>query len=198
MNISKIAMSKEHKVTINRRDDHTHSNDAITTTGVNPLPEFVDSVQAFLPHFLTLVPSLKDQKKNLRVSTISLGDKDGKRSLQVSVSLAVEACGGAVISMTTPRMTEEPEQLDEDADEEEENTVTYLTKPLLKLIDRVVAEATRYTNGETAQGEIFKSSENSKAADERMAAAEVKSTRTPRAQKPATVAGSVPASPVVQ
>lgn len=195
MNISKIAISKDSKVTINRRDDRIVSADAITTTGVNPLPEFVDSVQAFLPHFLTLVPSLKDQKKNLRVSTISLGDKDGARSLQVSVSLAVEACGGAVISMTTPRMTEEPEQLDEDADEEAENTVTYLSKTLLKLIDRVELEATRYVNGETAQGEMFKTSDNSKAADERMAAAEVKSTRTPRG-KPATVAG-VPAAPGV-
>jgi hypothetical protein len=56
---------------------------------VNPLPEFRDAVQAFLPHFLTLVPSLKKEKEaNLRVTTISLGEKDGKRSLQVSVSLA--------------------------------------------------------------------------------------------------------------
>jgi hypothetical protein len=194
MNIQKIGISKDAKVTINRRDDRTFSNDAITTSGVNPLPEFVDSVQAFLPHFLTLVPSLKDQRKNLRVSTISLGEKDGARSLQVSVSLAIEACGGAVISMTTPRMSEEPEQLDEEADDEE-STATYLSKPLLKLMDRVVAEATRYVNGETAQGTLaLGKSDNSKAVDEKMAEAEVKSTRKPRG----AAAGAIPTSPVVQ
>jgi hypothetical protein len=184
MRFSKIGMSKDNKVTLNRRDDHQHSNDAITTTGVNPLPEFRDAVQAFLPHFLTLVPSLKKETANLRVTTISLREKDGKRSLQVSVSLGIEACNGAVISMTTPRMAEEPTQIDED---EEQGDVAYLSKPLLALIDRVEAEATRYVNGETAQTDAFQqASENSKAVDAKMAEAEVKSTRTPRG-KPVTV-----------
>jgi hypothetical protein len=194
MKFSKIGMTKDLDVTLKRKDEHTHSKDAIETTGVNPLPEFRDAVQAFLPHFLTLVPSLKEEKKNLRVTTLSLGEKDGKRSLQVSVSLAIEACGGAVISMTTPRMAEEPANIE--GDEEDDSEVTYLSKPLLKLIDRVELEATRYVNGETAQGTLaLGKSENSKVVDEKMAEASVKSTRVPRGQK---VTGSIPASPLVQ
>jgi hypothetical protein len=196
MKFSKIGMTKDLDVTLKRKDEHTHSKDAIETTGVNPLPEFRDAVQAFLPHFLTLVPSLKEEKKNLRVSTLSLGEKDGKRSLQVSVSLAVEACGGAVISMTTPRMAEEPANIE--GDEDDESEVTYLSKPLLKLIDRVEMEASRYVNGETAQTDAFQqASENSKAVDKKMAEAEVSSTRKPRHTK-SPVAGSIPASPIVQ
>jgi hypothetical protein len=194
MKFSKIGMTKDLDVTLKRKDEHTHSKDAIETTGVNPLPEFRDAVQAFLPHFLTLVPSLKEEKKNLRVTTLSLGEKDGKRSLQVSVSLAIEACGGAVISMTTPRMAEEPANIE--GDEEDDSEVTYLSKPLLKLIDRVELEATRYVNGETAQGTLaLGKSENSKVVDEKMAEASAKSTRVPRGQK---VTGSIPASPLVQ
>jgi hypothetical protein len=77
MRFHKIGMTKDLDVTLKRKDEHTHSKDAIATTGVNPLPEFRDAVQAFLPHFLTLVPSLKEEKKNLRVTTLSLGEKDG-------------------------------------------------------------------------------------------------------------------------
>jgi hypothetical protein len=194
MKFHKIGMTKDLDVTLKRKDEHTHSKDAIETTGVNPLPEFRDAVQAFLPHFLTLVPSLKEEKKNLRVTTLSLGEKDGKRSLQVSVSLAIEACGGAVISMTTPRMAEEPANIE--GDEEDDSEVTYLSKPLLKLIDRVELEATRYVNGETAQGTLaLGKSENSKVVDEKMAEASAKSTRVPRGQKGT---GSIPASPLVQ
>jgi hypothetical protein len=190
MKFSKIGMTKDLDVTLKRKDEHTHSKDAIETTGVNPLPEFRDAVQAFLPHFLTLVPSLKEEKKNLRVTTLSLGEKDGKRSLQVSVSLAIEACGGAVISMTTPRMAEEPANIE--GDEDDDSEVTYLSKPLLKLIDRVEMEATRYVNGETAQGTLaLGKSENSKAVDEKMAEASVKSTRTPRGSR-APVATATP------
>jgi hypothetical protein len=192
MKFSKISMSKDLDVTLLRVDQHVAAKDKIETSGVNPLPEFRDAVQAFLPHFLTLVPSLKEEKKNLRVTTISLGDKDGKRSLQVSVSLAVEVCGGAVISMTTPRMAEEPANVERDEDDDEE--VTYLSKPLLRLIERVEAEATRYANGETAQGTLaLGSSENSKAVDEKMAEASAKSTRVPRGRKPVEVGSQPPA-----
>lgn len=195
MKFLKIGMSKDLDVSLKRKDEHQHSKDSIDTSGVNPLPEFRDAVQAFLPHFLTLVPSLTPEKANLRVSTISLGEKDGKRSLQVSVSLAVEACGGAVISMTTPRMAEEPAQIEEGDDESD---VTYLSKPLLKLIERVEMEASRYVNGETAQTDAFQqSSENSKAVDDRMASAAVKSTRVPRGKR-GDVAGSIPSNPLVQ
>lgn len=195
MKFNKIGMSKDLKVTLKRKDEHTHSKDDIVTTGVNPLPEFRDAVQAFMPHFLTLVPSLKAETANLRVTTISLGEKDGKRSLQVSVSLAVGACNGAAISMTTPRIGEAP-QLEEDDDEESDTVAVSLSAPVLKLIERVEAEAARYANGETAQMDAFKSSENTKNVNEAMGAASVASTRKPRAQKPATVAGNIGAAPL--
>lgn len=183
MKFSKIGMSKDLKVTLKRKDEHTHSKDDIVTTGVNPLPEFRDAVQAFMPHFLSLVPSMKNDTDKLRVTTISLGEKDGKRALQVSVSYAVEACNGAAISMTTPRIGEAAAL--EGEDDEEETAVATLSPTVLKLIENVEFEATRYANGETAQLDAFKSSENTKNVNEAMGAASVASTRKPRATKPA-------------
>jgi hypothetical protein len=187
MRFTKIAITKDAEVKLVRVDTKQHAKDSIETSGVNPLPELVDSFNAFLPSFLEFVPELKSRKSDLRVTTLSLGEKDGARSLQVSVSLGIEAMGA--ISMTTPRMVEEPEEPNEDA--------VYLTKTLLKLIDRVEHEATRYVNGETAQLDAFKSSENTKNVNEAMGAASVASTRKPRAQR-SPVAGNIPASPVVQ
>jgi|SRR3954469_7320341 hypothetical protein len=177
MKFSKISVNKDAEVKLVRVDEHQHAKDSIETNGVNPLPEFVDGFNAFLPVFLEFMPELKPVKDELRVTTLSLGEKDGARSLQVSVSRTIEAMGA--ISMTTPRMVEEPEEPNEDA--------VYLTKSHLKLIANVEAEATRYVNGETAQTDAFQqASENSKAVDAKMAEAEVKSTRTPRG-KPVTV-----------
>jgi hypothetical protein len=189
MRFSKISIGKDNEVKLVRVDERAHAKDAIETTGVNPLPELVDGFNAFLPAFLEFMPELKPVKSELRVTTLSLGEKDGARSLQVSVSRSIEAMGA--ISMTTPRMVEEPEEPNGDA--------VYLTKSHLKLIANVEAEATRYVNGETAQGTLaLGKTENEKAVDAKMAEAEVKSTRTPRAQKPATVAGNIGTNPTVQ
>lgn len=187
MIFTKIAIDKDSAVSLIRSDAHTHSKDKTETTGVNPLPELVDSVQAFLPAFLALVPELKPAKDRLRVTTLSLGDKDGARSLQVSVWLTIEGMGG--ISMTTPRMAEEPDEPNED--------VTYLSKNLLKLILNAELEASRYVMGETAQTDAFaQASENTKNVNEAMGAASVASTRKPRAQKTATVAGTIGVNPI--
>jgi hypothetical protein len=176
MHFNKIKITKDDEVDLFHLDPHKHSKNEITTTGVNPLPSFIDAVTAFLPVFLRVVPELESVKERLRVTTISLGEKDGDRSLQVSASFAVEACGGAVISMTTPRLTEPPEGAKEGH--------VYLTKTDLRLIDHVEGEAERYYKGETAQAEMFAGrSENAARVDERMAGAEVASTRRPRAPR---------------
>jgi hypothetical protein len=192
MKFSKVKITKDEEVELTRADERKHSKDLIETSGANPLPSFIDAVAAFKPFFLEVVPALEDEMDNIRVSTISLREKDGKRSIQVSASLAVEKCNDAVISMTTPRVSEPGENPSEDA--------LYITKPMLKLIATLEAEAERYVGGETAQTDAFAqaSSENTKNVNDAMGAASVASTRRPRAQKPATVAGSIPASPVVQ
>lgn len=183
MKFSKIKITKDGDVELTRVDEHQHSKDAIETSGVNPLPSFVDAHQAPLALFLRVFPALKSEEENLRVSTISLGEKDGKRSVQVSATLSVESCGGAGASITTPRISEPGESPSDD--------LMYLSKGDLKMLALVEEEATRYANGETAQGEMFKTSENTKAVDDRMGAASVASTRKPRSQRP--VAGSIPA-----
>lgn len=184
MRFSKIKISKDDEVELSSLDVHKHSKHGTEVEGVNPLPSFKDAVAAFLPIFLRVMPELKGVPDRLRVSTLSLGEKDGDRSLQISASFAIEAMGGSVISMTTPRMVEPPEGA--------KDGQIYLTKTEMALIETVESEAARYFNDETAQGEMFAASENSKAVDEKMAEASVKSTRTPRAQK----AGTAEPSPV--
>lgn len=186
MKFSKIKITKDEAVELTRLDERQHSKDAIETSGVNPLPSFRDAVAAFLPFFLSIVPALDGEKDNLRVTSISLGEKDGKRSIQVSASLAIEECGGAVISMTTPRVAE--------AGGTDGGDVRYLSKSELKLIAQLEAEATRYANGETAQEEMFKqTSENAEAAAERMSAESSHATRKRGRGARSEVAGSIPA-----
>jgi hypothetical protein len=191
MKFNKVKITKDHEVELTRADERKHSKDSIETSGVNPLPSFVDAVAAFKPYFLELVPALEDEADNLRVSTISLGEKDGLRSLQVSASLMIEKCNDAVISMTTPRVSEGGKDADPD--------VFHLSKGVLKLIANLEDQATRYIGGETAQTDAFQqaSSENTKNVNDAMGAASVASTRRPRAQKPATVAGAIPTAPRV-
>jgi hypothetical protein len=192
VNFTKVKISKDEEVELTPAVDvRKHTKHSAEVTGVNPLPSFKDALSAFLAVFLRVVPQLKDSADYLRVSTLSLGEKDGDRSLQISATLSIDACGGAGISMTTPRLIEPPEGA--------KDGQIYLTKTEMALIETVEHEAERYFNDETAQGELsLGKSANSQAVDEKMAEASVKSTRTPRGRKPATVAGNIPASPVVQ
>jgi hypothetical protein len=176
MQFSKIAISKDDEVSLARVDVHKHSKDAIETGGVNPLGSFKDAVAAFLPLFLRVVPALEAVKDKLRVSTLSLSDKDGDRMVQISATLACDACNGAGISMTTPRLTIPPEGAKEGQ--------VYLGRAELKLIDNVEAEATRYAQGETAQVDAFATtSENATEVKERMASASADTTRVPHERK---------------
>lgn len=177
MNFTKIKITKDEEVELTPAVDvRKHTKHSAEVTGVNPLPSFKDAVAAFLPVFLRVVPELKDAANRLRVSTLSLGEKDGDRSLQISASFAIESCGGAVISMTTPRLIEPPEGA--------KDGQVYLTKTEMALLETVESEAERYFNDETAQTEMaLGKSENAKAVDEKMAEASAKSTRQPRGAK---------------
>lgn len=173
MKFSKIKHSKDHEVGLLRVDEHAHSKDSVETTGINPLPSFVDAVQAFIALFLRVFPALEPERENLRVTTLNLSEKDGDRGLQVSATLTVEHCNNAGVSITTPLITTPLEGADEGR--------VFLTPVELRLIEHVEVEATRYVGGETAQAEMFAStSANAKAVDERMAEAEVASTRKPK------------------
>jgi hypothetical protein len=194
MKFSKIRISKDGEVELETAAERAHGKRNTNDVGTNPLKSFVDAVAAFRAYFLDIVPALKEEKDNVRITTISLGEKDGLRSLQVSGSLIIEKCNDAVISMTTPRVSEKSGKADDDG---EDDAGFHLSKGVLKLIANVETEAERYFNGETAQTNLFAStSENSKAVDQKMAEAEVKSTRTPRGSS--KVAGTIGTSPVVQ
>jgi hypothetical protein len=179
MQFQKIRISKDEEVEIIPTTDvRKHTKHSAEVTGVNPLPSFKDAHAAFLPLFLRVVPQLESVKDHLRVSTLSLSEKDGDRSLQISATLSIDACGGAGISMTTPRLIEPPEGA--------KDGQIYLTKTEMQLIETVEAEAERYFNDETAQTEMpLGRTANERAVDQKMADAEVSSTRKPRAAKKA-------------
>lgn len=174
MQFSRIAISKDEEVSLTRVDVHKYSKDAIGTSGVNPLPSLIDAVQAFMALFLRAVPALKVVEDSLRVTALNLGDDDGDRSVQVSAWLTIEACNNGGISMTTPRITIPPEGAKGDQ--------IHLKPAELRLIEQVESEAERYVNGETAQGDVFASA-NASAVDEKMAEAEVATTRKPHDKK---------------
>lgn len=158
------------------------------TKGINPLPELVDGVQAFVSYVVTCMPFLQPVRDKLEVTWLNLKEKDNLRSLQVSVNCELDEMNGKVVSWTTPIAAQSGENGDPDA--------FVLTDDVMKMIALVEKEAERYDNGETAQMDAFKSSENTKNVNEAMGAASVASTRKPRAQKPATVAGNIGAAPL--
>lgn len=141
-----------------------------------PLGSFVDALQAFGSYVNDLLDVPKAWRDKLKVTTVNLSAaKDGRRGLMVSVTYPVAKADDKVVSLTTPLILEPMES--------GAGGGYTLDELHLELIETLEAEATRYVKGERLQGELFDkktASANAKAADERMAQAEVASTRKPK------------------
>lgn len=167
-----------------------------------PLKSFSDAMQKFADYVIGLLPFLvrdDDDEEDedalpMTVTTVNLSEsKDGRRGLQVSVNVPIEALNNKVVSITTPIVHE--------AGENTSDEVYTLPDDVMSLIKLLEGEATRYYKGEREQGELFAGAEakaeaeKSPAAEsfnERAAAAEVASTRKPRGRKKAPTGAAAP------
>lgn len=153
---------------------------------------FANAVQKFKDYVVSVMPFLGAE--DVTVSTINLSEsKNGLRGLQVSVSVALEDVNNKVTSITTPLVHEAGESTSDEA--------FTLDGAVMKLIKLVEAEAAKYWDGDREQVEMFaeeSTSENTKAFSDRSAAAEVASTRKPRARKAKPAADGAFAPALVQ
>lgn len=141
-----------------------------------PLGSFKDAMQGLVGYVVDLIPFLSAVRETITVTTINLSeDKNGLRGLIVTATTPVEKAYGKPLVLNTPLVREGGElALDE---------AFVLSDEVLELIGLIEAEARRYKAGEYGEAEKPTTSENSKAADERMAAAEVASTRKPKGKR---------------
>jgi hypothetical protein len=150
------------------KDETTHSNH------MPPLGSFKDALQGFVSYVVDLIPCLAPISDDLTVTTLNLSeDKNGLRGLIVTALYPVEKAYNRPLVVNTPLVREGGElKLDE---------AFVLSEDVLKLIALSESEARRYKNKE--YGEVVAAkpdSENTKNATDRMAAAEVASTKKPR------------------
>jgi hypothetical protein len=141
MRFNKIKYDGE-TVSLARVEQGGNDTDAIERTSTNePNPEFKRAFTAFRRHVLDCAPFLAEIRNEIDVHTVHLKiDKGGRRSLQVSCSIALEACSGKTITITTPYMTE---PADDQADPE-----GFLGGNILKMMDTIEACATAFHSGD--------------------------------------------------
>jgi hypothetical protein len=179
MRFSKIGVNtKQVALTRQDKDSKTGAVEEIALTSPErPMTSFSDAVQAFKAYVLGLLP-FKVPESRIVITTLTLSEsKDGRRGLQVSCNVPIPKCDDKVISLTTP-LVHEP-------GEESTGESFALSDDVLTLIALAEAEATKYADGDRMQLALAldaseKPSENTKAFDQRAAAAEVGSTRTPK------------------
>lgn len=150
------------------KEETKHSNH------MPPLGSFTDALQGFVGYVVGLIPVLEPIRESLTITTLNLSeDKNGLRGVIVTALYPVEKAYNRPLVVNTPLVREGGQlALDE---------AFVLSDDVLKLIALTESEARRYKNKE--YGELVpekKSSENTKNASERMAAAEVASTRKPK------------------
>lgn len=150
------------------KEETKHSNH------MPPLGSFTDALQGFVGYVVGLIPVLEPIRESLTITTLNLSeDKNGLRGVIVTALYPVEKAYNRPLVVNTPLVREGGELPLDGA--------FVLSDDVLKLIALTESEARRYKNKE--YGELVpekKSSENTKNASERMAAAEVASTRKPK------------------
>lgn len=176
MRFSKIAITKAGVHLVRQTRDANGTVEEIDLSSPErPLASFTDALQAFTSYITDLLPFALDPDE-MTVTTLSLSeDKNGLRGLIVTTLVPVPKAYDKPVVINTPLVREGGEQAAEDA--------FVLSDDVLQLIALAEDEATRYAKGERVQGELFakrEASENTKAFDERAAAAEVASTRKPK------------------
>lgn len=153
------------------------SGDATDTTKHEcrqpPLGSFKDALQSLASYVVDLIPFLAPIKDALTVTTINLSeDKNGLRGIIVTATSPVEKAYNKPLVINTPLVREGGELALEDA--------FVLSDEVLEIIGLVESEARRYLNKEYGPPPAAKASENTKNADQKMAEAEVGSTRKPK------------------
>jgi hypothetical protein len=177
MQFNRISVTKKGVELAYERADEHKVEEIKATSSERPLPSFADAMQAFSPFVIDLLEIPDDWQSALTITTLNLSaDKNGNRGLIVTATKPVAKAYDRPLVLNTPLVREGG---DEPADE-----ACVLPDEVLELIALAEDEAVRYLNGEREQRELFEgSSENVKQVDERMAAAEVASTRKPKRGK---------------
>lgn len=150
------------------KDETTHSSH------MPPLGSFKDALQGFTSYVIDLIPLLEPTRETLTVTTINLSeDKNGLRGVIVTATSPVEKAYNKPLVINTPLVREGGELPLEDA--------FVLSGEVLEIIGLVESEARRYLDKEYGPPPAAKpASENTKNADQKMAEAEVSSTRKPK------------------
>lgn len=146
-----------------------------------PMPEFADAMQAFDPYVRSLLDGAIDlTNASLVVTTLNLSvDKNGNRGLIVTACVPVPNAQDRPLVINTPLIREGAADLlgtDDDT--------FVLSAEVMEMIALVEGEATKYEKGECKAPEVVaeekkRKSKNAEAVGEKMAEAEVGSTRKP-------------------
>jgi hypothetical protein len=200
MKITKVSItSKGIRLAILKEDGKGGEEERAFKCRNSPLGAFTDAMQGLKPFVQKILKgavTVADDK--LRITTVSLSEtKDGRRGVVISGVVAVPGAHGNPLALNTPLITDLADGVQAKAD-----TVA-IDDTVDELIDALLGEAEKYYKGQRGQVEMDlkapkEKTANEKAVDEKMAEASVKSTRTPRARKPATVAGNIGTNPTVQ
>lgn len=182
MRFAKIAITKKGVHLTRETKDQNGAIESIDLESPErPLASFADALQGFKSYVRDLMPfELSDDQ--LTVTTLNLSeDKNGHRGLIVTAIVPVPKAYDKPVVLNTPLVREGGENPSDDA--------FVLNDDVMALIALAEEEATRYAKGERVQGELFSReereaepepmSENEAAVNDRMAAAEVASTRKP-------------------
>ncbi len=182
MRFSKISITSR-GVELTRQEKNAGDvEDRHLNSSSEPLPSFVDALQAFRPFVvdllelpLTFSTDEKDGKviELLTVTTLNLSeDKYGLRGLIVTAIKPIAKAYDRPLVLNTPLVREAGELPLTDA--------AVLTSKMLELIKLAEGEATRFVNGERGQPKAAKKpSENAKEFDKAAAHASNQSTRKP-------------------
>lgn len=148
----------------------------VTDTGKDPSPAFKHALQAFASYvaWIHSWPDSTVDRLDVRGVTIKRPD-DQPRGIIVTALLKCSRARNSTSTINTPYLAEPPENYSGDR-------TGFLSEAVVGFIDDLEARATEYQNGERGEQTQLPlgDSENSKAAGERMAAAEVGSTRKPK------------------
>jgi hypothetical protein len=118
------------------------------TNATSPLPSFWTALQAFTGYAVNLV-GVPDWAEDAKVVSVHLSEqpKTRKRGLVVTFTKRIERAKNRTVVINTPVMHAPA------ADEEGVNPGTF-EREVLNMIKEVENEATRYWNGDRAQGEL--------------------------------------------
>jgi len=141
-----------------------------------PTPAFKASLAAFVGFVVNIIGAPLVWEEGMEIRQLTLKEEDsGARGVIVTALRKCEKANGRTLLLNTPYMAEPPEAYNGDGK-------GYLPNTVLELIEVAENEAALYRGGERGeQTELeLEDSENTKNVNDRMAAAEVASTRKPR------------------